>query len=701
MILLHRLSYLKFNNRSMSLGGVKIITPNQDFNTHINELSGELDIDSIRRFTVEEYYVDLINRYSRSDRISAEVGSESNLKPALLSEIYSLEFIVHLQEQYHLYWETVLEAIDESSLKPCFQRHGVAFPQLGDHNSLAAANLESGLHRIIGEVKESIEKYNEQQRRKAALEADLQKTNDVYDQMSSEITGIRGQMVDTMRAELAVISDRIAQITNYIQPTRTRLQELVALDNGASDEVNRAERALTAIRQNYQAYTDYNSFVQMHDDVSDSIARTCKNTIDRITGIEGQIQKTPAYNFVKRNALRRQLQDATQSFSDEARRQLDTLIAEKESQLAQNSSAARVHQEEIQELSRSVETTDREISQLQSKQKALQECISDILDSASINQRIVMSIGAQDELISYFVDYERLSNNLNKQAKQLTDIRKRISILESQIVQPYEDDLSFLEKCEAEAGKLKANEVYRLAMRKALLDIYKKHGVEYTRTNYRHKLFVMLLFCSLYYPRIGSVDSYLNIDEAQDISIAEYRLLRRILGNKCVFNLYGDINQALYPEKCIVDWDELREVIGEKVYVLNEDYRNTLQITEYCNHEFYSEIYPIGIKGDPVVELDIEQAVKWLSDLRTTNPNDRYAVIVHRERESIKATLTDSMPEEDFSWNKVNDKKISVLTVEHAKGLEFETVMVLCHGMEINEQYIAYTRALNHLCVVK
>ena len=68
---------------------------------------------------------------------------------------------------------------------------------------------------------------------------------------------------------------------------------------------------------------------------------------------------------------------------------------------------------------------------------------------------------------------------------------------------------------------------------------------------------------------------------------------------------------------------------------------------------------------------------------------------------SCNLRLIDKIPEEYFSWNKVNDKKISVLTVEHAKGLEFETVLVLCDGMEINEQYIAYTRALDHLSVVK
>jgi len=54
MILLHRLSYLKFNNRGMSLAGVKIITPNKYFDAHINNLSVELGLTAIERCSVEE-----------------------------------------------------------------------------------------------------------------------------------------------------------------------------------------------------------------------------------------------------------------------------------------------------------------------------------------------------------------------------------------------------------------------------------------------------------------------------------------------------------------------------------------------------------------------------------------------------------------------------------------------------------------------
>jgi len=701
MILLHRLSYLKFNNRQMSLAGIKIITPNQDFNAHINELSGELDIDSIQRFTVEEYYVNLISRFSRSTNVSATVGSESNLNHQLLGELYSMAFLAHLQEQYHAYWDTVLKAINVQRLSDNYRIHDISFPDTRNHNALIAANLENGIHRIIGEIRESIEKYNEQQRRINVLEAEYQQTCDTKEQMASEVATIRSHMIEMLGAELAIISDRITQMTHDIQPSRIRLHELEELDNGVSDEVLQAERVLSAIRQNMHSYSEYSSFVRMQDDLSAGVSESCRDQIIKIQEVEEQIKRIPAYNFVKRNSLRRQLQEATDAFSEAAKQFLDAIISEKEAQVAQNSSIAKNQRDEMQKLLQSVETADQEIAQLMSKQKAMEECIAELVDTTKMSQRIILSVGTQDEIIAYLADYEKLTQNVDKQEKHLLDIQKRIDVLKTQIKEPYDEDLAYLEQCEAEAEKLKANEIYKHVMRKEILAAYKKYGVEYTRTNYRHKLFVMLMFCSLYYMRMSSTDSYLNIDEAQDISVAEYHLLRKILGEKCIFNLYGDINQALLPEKCIMDWEDLSDVIGDKVFILNEDYRNTLQITEYCNKEFFSEIYPIGIKGEPVSEMPAAQAIRWLVDLKKKNPEHRTSVIVSRPKDSVRAMVSESINEQEVSWYKVDDKKLSVLTVENAKGLEFEAVVVLCDGMEINEQYIAYTRALDHLCVVK
>lgn len=49
--------------------------------------------------------------------------------------------------------------------------------------------------------------------------------------------------------------------------------------------------------------------------------------------------------------------------------------------------------------------------------------------------------------------------------------------------------------------------------------------------------------------------------------------------------------------------------------------------------------------------------------------------------------------------NKILTGKISVLTVEQAKGLEFDCVYVYDKYMNKNEKYISYTRALKKLVV--
>jgi hypothetical protein len=59
------------------------------------------------------------------------------------------------------------------------------------------------------------------------------------------------------------------------------------------------------------------------------------------------------------------------------------------------------------------------------------------------------------------------------------------------------------------------------------------------------------------------------------------------------------------------------------------------------------------------------------------------------------------LAEQDVSWYSVDDKKLSVLSVETAKGLEFEAVVAIVDQMSNNEKYISYTRALEHLAVVR
>lgn len=50
-----------------------------------------------------------------------------------------------------------------------------------------------------------------------------------------------------------------------------------------------------------------------------------------------------------------------------------------------------------------------------------------------------------------------------------------------------------------------------------------------------------------------------------------------------MFNLYGGINKLMYSHKGVTEWEEIQEIIDGKLYFLQENYRNTAKITQYCN----------------------------------------------------------------------------------------------------------------------
>ena len=52
--------------------------------------------------------------------------------------------------------------------------------------------------------------------------------------------------------------------------------------------------------------------------------------------------------------------------------------------------------------------------------------------------------------------------------------------------------------------------------------------------------------------------------------------------------------QLIYDYKGIRDWSVLSDVVTHNIYYLKENYRNTNQITEFCNHKFNCNIISIG-----------------------------------------------------------------------------------------------------------
>ena len=182
--------------------------------------------------------------------------------------------------------------------------------------------------------------------------------------------------------------------------------------------------------------------------------------------------------------------------------------------------------------------------------------------------------------------------------------------------------------------------------------------------------------------------AFVFVDEAQDISPAEYDVLRRVNGEAC-FNVFGDLKQNITPYRGIGDWRDL----GYKVYELTQNYRNTNQIVEYVSGKLGIEMQPIGLSGDGVECIAPKSVGRYLSD-----------------KKGLRAVITSEANLEKFTrkaYNVVRESgvisksKINIMTVYESKGLEFTAVAVVDGDMTVNERYIAYTRALKELAVVR
>ena len=216
-----------------------------------------------------------------------------------------------------------------------------------------------------------------------------------------------------------------------------------------------------------------------------------------------------------------------------------------------------------------------------------------------------------------------------------------------------------------------------------------EHGVILTESAttkklYKFQLFMHLIFWSCLKGGVDNPDKFLHIDEGQDISIAEYVVLSRV-NDDVTFNIYGDINQLIDENRGISNWADLQEVVEfRNVFELNENYRNTIDITEYCNKIFRFNAIPIGTKGSSVRFISMRELVSEL-DIASES-SCRIAVIAKDDRV--------------LAFVPVDRSNITCWTVKSVKGIEFDIVYVLDNKLTKNEKYIAYTRALSELIIV-
>ena len=244
-----------------------------------------------------------------------------------------------------------------------------------------------------------------------------------------------------------------------------------------------------------------------------------------------------------------------------------------------------------------------------------------------------------------------------------------------------ERDLVAIGKCETTFDILRF--FYRETVKKAKI----KHGLSTKKLCRSDPFALCLILTELGFP-LSPKYAFVFVDEAQDISPAEYAVLKTV-NERAAFNVFGDLKQNITPYRGIKDWAQL----GFKEYDLKLNYRNTNQIVDFVSGNLGIDMQSIGFDGTAVEKIDTRSVTKYFSD-----KNGLCAVITSEsnlEKYTRKAynVLRDT--------GRISKTKINIMTVYESKGLEFTAVAVADADMTENEKYIAYTRALKNLAVIK
>lgn len=226
---------------------------------------------------------------------------------------------------------------------------------------------------------------------------------------------------------------------------------------------------------------------------------------------------------------------------------------------------------------------------------------------------------------------------------------------------------------------------------------------------------------------IEHIRDYIVVDEAQDMSPFEIFALAKCAKRGNLF-LAGDIAQSIIPPFYIKSWDQINELLRKtnrdtdvEIFNINKCYRTTVEIIEYTNtilSKFFPKDYTLPEAvlrhGDKVKEFTVDKLKDMVEYLNSEFDKGAVttAIITKNEGESSfvfdKLKRLKGLKHPVFSYSDSDYRTgILVLPISKAKGLEFDSVLILNpkqynlkDELDVREYYVASTRPLHRLYLV-
>jgi len=229
--------------------------------------------------------------------------------------------------------------------------------------------------------------------------------------------------------------------------------------------------------------------------------------------------------------------------------------------------------------------------------------------------------------------------------------------------------------------------------------------------NYDDACLYVYMKCKLFGYNYNTYIKQIVIDEAQDYSMGQLKLIKNIFKNAS-YTILGDVNQTINPYYKYDSLKKLLSVFESSKYIeLTKTYRSSEEIIEFSNKVLGLNHVTAIRRGSniPVIEKietdlysdlinDIEECKNYGKSIAIVTKNDS-------ECDKIYKLLKDKgISKVDNNTKKFN-RKFIVVPVYMAKGLEFDSVIIYTdkdNKFSISEKYLYYvaiTRAQHKLIV--
>lgn len=189
---------------------------------------------------------------------------------------------------------------------------------------------------------------------------------------------------------------------------------------------------------------------------------------------------------------------------------------------------------------------------------------------------------------------------------------------------------------------------------------------------------------------------FVVVDEVQDITTVQLDIILRSLRTPGAFLLCGDANQIVHPN--FFSWSKVKSFFRDSgaigpIRILNANYRNAEQVTELANRVLKLKTARFGSidreshflvrssaerNGAVMLLLDTPEVTGELN--RTTRRSTQAAVIVLEEHQKAAARRRFETP--------------LIFTIQEAKGLEYESIILLNFASDHAERFREITRGV-------